>query len=110
MAASAHRQVTADLVGLSQDARAKFPAVKEAAERALMKLRAAAANEALRVSELLTPHLLVLMNPASPADMSLMSLSCIQRLIAVDAVVPGDEIGILHAIQAQVCSLVLPVW
>jgi len=105
MASQSHRQVTSDLVGLSQNARSKFPAVKEAAERALMKLRTLNHSEDLRVSELLTPHLLVLMNAASPADMSLSSLTCIQRLIAVDAVVPGDEIGILHAIQAQVWFL-----
>ncbi len=105
MASSAHRQATADLVALSQSARTKFPAVKEAAERALMKLRASSATAALRVSELLTPYLLVLMNPASPADMSLTSLTCIQRLVALDAIVPGDEIGILHAIQTQVWSM-----
>ena len=105
--AAASRQITADLVTLSQACRSNFPAVKEACERALMKFRSSGQGNNLRVAELLTPHLLVLMNAASPARLSLSALTYVQRLVALDAVVPGEEIGILHAVYSQVSGFAL---
>ena len=111
MAASVQAIVEADLRTLSLEARRRHPEVKEAAERALQRLRTAVPEGAspaeqaaalAQAEEVLLPFTMALA-PRSDA-MPLCALGAIQRLISHRAIAPPQLPGIISQLLARVQS------
>lgn len=77
----------ADLRALSTEARRKYPAVKDAAEHAILKLRSLSdPSEIAQNDDIIRIFLLAC--EVKTVKLSVLGLSCLQKLIAHDAVAP----------------------
>ncbi|CAI5508745.1 unnamed protein product [Closterium sp. Naga37s-1] len=109
----------ADLRSISAEARRRFPAVKDAAERGILKLRSLAGPEAISRSDELLRIFLLACDTRQPRLCAL-GLSCVQKLVANNAVPPAALPDILttlrehadgseEAVQLKVLQTVLTV-
>ncbi|KAJ7563609.1 hypothetical protein O6H91_03G117100 [Diphasiastrum complanatum] len=88
----------ADLRSLSSEARRKYPAVKDAAEHAILKIRNFSdPSQIARNDDILRIFLLAC--DAKNAKLSVIGLSCLQKLIAHDAVAPSALPQILATLK-----------
>lgn len=99
----AARQVSADLVSLSQAAKHRLPPVTQAAERALLTLRSLQrSGEPLRSKDFLTPFLLAMREPAADTSILLHAMGAVHRQVTLDTVQAKSVPELLQAIREQV--------
>jgi hypothetical protein len=111
------KAVEADLRSLSGSelARKKHPAVKEAAERGILKLRFLRSEYASKITveevpsrtlfqsqDLISPFLLACNHSDAGSKLVTLSLASVQRLIAFDAVAPSDAPHVMRVLLIQV--------
>ncbi|GBG74470.1 hypothetical protein CBR_g18881 [Chara braunii] len=87
-----------DLRSLCQEARRKYPPVKEAAERALLKLRSVSDPESLAKSDDVM-RTFVIACETKNLKLTVIGLACLQKLIAHDAVAPAALGQILSVLK-----------
>ncbi|CAE7669863.1 MON2, partial [Symbiodinium sp. KB8] len=98
----AARQVSADLVSLSQAAKHRLPPVTQAAERALLTLRSLQrSGEPLRAKDFLTPFLLAMREPAADTSILLHAMGAVHRQVTLDTVQAKSVPELLQAIREQ---------
>ncbi|KAL2622814.1 hypothetical protein R1flu_003019 [Riccia fluitans] len=88
----------ADLRALSAEARRKYPLVKDAAEHAILKLRSQSDPAQLAKSDDIVRTFLLACEPKN-VKLSALGLSCMQKLIAHDAVAPTALPPILSTLK-----------
>ncbi|KAL3691163.1 hypothetical protein R1sor_004814 [Riccia sorocarpa] len=88
----------ADLRALSAEARRKYPQVKDAAEHAILKLRSQSDPAQLAKSDDIVRTFLLACEPKN-VKLSALGLSCMQKLIAHDAVAPAALPPILSTLK-----------
>ncbi|CAL9055746.1 unnamed protein product [Musa banksii] len=87
-----------DLRALSVEARRRYPAVKDAAEHAILKLRSLSSpNEIAHNEDILRIFLMAC--DVKSVKLSVIGLSCLQKLIAHDAVTPSAVKYILSTLK-----------
>lgn len=87
-----------DLRALSSEARRKFPAVKDAAEHAILKLRSLSSpSEIAHNADILRIFLMAC--EVKSVKLSVIGLSCLQKLISHHAVVPSAVKEILSTLK-----------
>lgn len=88
----------ADLRALSTEARRRYPAVKDAAEHAILKLRSLSGpNEIAHNEDILRIFLMAC--EVKTVKLSVIGLSCLQKLISHDAVAPSALKEILATLK-----------
>eukprot|EP00850_Spirogloea_muscicola_P011262 SM000069S20699 [mRNA] locus=s69:305828:318440:+ [translate_table: standard] len=90
----------ADLRALSSESRRRFPAVKDAAEHGIIKLRSLPDAEAIANSEDVL-RIFTMACEVKQVKLSVIGLSCLQKLIAHDAVAPTALPQILTTLKEQ---------
>jgi hypothetical protein len=109
------RSVEEDLRSLSDEARKKYPVVKEAAERGILKLRAmreqyaaaikvesAPSTAMFRSEDILRPFLLACNHNDATVKMVTITLQGMQRLAQRDAINGADMPNIMRVLLIQV--------
>ncbi|XP_072952390.1 uncharacterized protein [Typha angustifolia] len=87
-----------DLRALSSEARRRYPAVKDAAEHAILKLRSLSSpNEIAQNDDILRIFLMAC--DVKSVKLSVIGLSCLQKLISHDAVAPSALKEILSTLK-----------
>ncbi|KAI3445217.1 hypothetical protein Pfo_001882, partial [Paulownia fortunei] len=93
-----HDVLESDLRALSAEARRRYPAVKDAAEHAILKLRSLAApNEIAHNEDIL--RIFVMACEVKNVKLSVIGLSCLQKLISHDAIAPSALKEILSTLK-----------
>ncbi|KAI5676523.1 hypothetical protein M9H77_07473 [Catharanthus roseus] len=91
----------ADLRALSTEARRRYPAVKDAAEHAILKLRSLSGpNEIAHNEDILRIFLMAC--EVKTVKLSVIGLSCLQKLISHDAVAPSALKEILATLKDEI--------
>ncbi|CAA0836755.1 ARM repeat superfamily protein [Striga hermonthica] len=87
-----------DLRALSAEARRRYPAVKDAAEHAILKLRSLASPNEIAHNEDIF-RIFVMACEVKNVKLSVIGLSCLQKLIAHDAIAPSFLTEILTTLK-----------
>ncbi|KAM3287601.1 protein MON2 isoform X3 [Capsicum chacoense] len=87
-----------DLRALSAEARRRYPAVKDAAEHAILKLRCLSSPSEIANNEDILKIFLMACEVRT-VKMSVIGLSCLQKLISHDVVAPSALKEILHTLK-----------
>lgn len=87
-----------DLRALSAEARRRYPAVKDAAEHAILKLRSLASPDEIAHNEDIV-RIFVMACEVRNAKLSAIGLSCLQKLISHDAIAPSALKEILATLK-----------
>ena len=100
---SSTKLIEGDLVALAAETSRCLPAVKEAAERALLELRSPSklAPESLK-AHCLAPLLIACNHSDAPKKVLFLSLGALQRLVTSDGVAPRDLASIARVLEIQV--------
>ncbi|CAH2044565.1 unnamed protein product, partial [Thlaspi arvense] len=88
----------ADLRALSAEARRRYPAVKDGAEHAILKLRSSSSASDLSSNDDILRIFLMACGVRN-TKLSVIGLSCLQKLISHDAVEPSSLKEILHTLK-----------
>jgi hypothetical protein len=88
----------ADLRALSAEARRRYPAVKDGAEHAILKLRSSSSASDLSSNEDILRIFLMACGVRN-TKLSVIGLSCLQKLISHDAVEPSSLKEILYTLK-----------
>ncbi|KAK8919357.1 hypothetical protein KSP39_PZI021141 [Platanthera zijinensis] len=87
-----------DLRALSAEARRRYPAVKDAAEHAILKLRSLSGSSEIALNEDLV-RIFLMACDARSVKLSVIGLSCLQKLISHDAVATSALKDILSTLK-----------
>ncbi|KAL0397342.1 UNVERIFIED_CONTAM: protein MON2 [Sesamum calycinum] len=87
-----------DLRALSAEARRRYPAVKDAAEHAILKLRSMASPDEIAHNEDIL-RIFLMACEVKNVKLSVIGLSCLQKLISHDAIAPSALKEILFALK-----------
>ncbi|KAL6548651.1 hypothetical protein OROGR_009072 [Orobanche gracilis] len=87
-----------DLRALSAEARRRYPAVKDAAEHAILKLRSLASPTEIALNEDIF-MIFVMACEVRNVKLSVIGLSCLQKLISHDAIAPSALTEILNTLK-----------
>nr|GMD46766.1 protein MON2 homolog isoform X1 [Ipomoea batatas] len=87
-----------DLRALSAEARRRYPAVKDAAEHAILKLRSLSSPSEIAHSEDIL-NIFLMACEVRTVKLSVIGLSCLQKLISHDAVAPSALKEILNTLK-----------
>ncbi|KAK6139372.1 hypothetical protein DH2020_026880 [Rehmannia glutinosa] len=87
-----------DLRALSAEARRRYPAVKDAAEHAILKLRSLASSNEIAHNEDIF-RIFVMACEVKNVKLSVIGLSCLQKLISHDAIAPSALKEILSTLK-----------
>ncbi|KAL6528116.1 hypothetical protein OROHE_015066 [Orobanche hederae] len=87
-----------DLRALSAEARRRYPAVKDAAEHAILKLRSLASPNEIALNEDIF-MIFVMACEVRNVKLSVIGLSCLQKLISHDAIAPSALTEILNTLK-----------
>ncbi|KAL6582310.1 hypothetical protein OROMI_006324 [Orobanche minor] len=87
-----------DLRALSAEARRRYPAVKDAAEHAILKLRSLASPNEIALNEDIF-MIFVMAYEVRNVKLSVIGLSCLQKLISHDAIAPSALTEILNTLK-----------
>ncbi|XP_047946837.1 protein MON2 homolog [Salvia hispanica] len=87
-----------DLRSLSAEARRRYPAIKDAAEHAILKLRSMASPSEIAHNEDIL-RIFVMACEVRNAKLSVIGLSCLQKLISHDAIAPSALKDILSTLK-----------
>ncbi|XP_074581344.1 uncharacterized protein LOC141837874 isoform X2 [Curcuma longa] len=87
-----------DLRALSAEARRRYPAVKDAAEHAILKLRSLSCPTEIAHNEDIL-HIFLMACDVKSTKLSVIGLSCLQKLIAHNAVAPSAVKDILSTLK-----------
>ncbi|KAL6961723.1 hypothetical protein U1Q18_030379 [Sarracenia purpurea var. burkii] len=91
-----------DLRALSVEARRRYPAVKDGAEHAILKLRSLSSPSEIAHNEDIL-RIFLMACEVKNVKLSVIGLSCLQKLISHDAVAPSALKEILATLK-DVCS------
>ncbi|KAL6582307.1 hypothetical protein OROMI_006321 [Orobanche minor] len=89
-----------DLRALSAEARRRYPAVKDAAEHAILKLRSLASPNEIALNEDIF-MIFVMACEVRNVKLSVIGLSCLQKLISHDAIAPSALTEILNTLKER---------
>ncbi|KAG6497332.1 hypothetical protein ZIOFF_045231 [Zingiber officinale] len=89
-----------DLRALSAEARRRYPAVKDAAEHAILKLRSLSCPTEIAHNEDIL-HIFLMACDVKSTKLSVIGLSCLQKLIAHNAVAPSAVKDILSTLKEE---------
>ncbi|PKU60483.1 hypothetical protein MA16_Dca028156 [Dendrobium catenatum] len=98
-----------DLRALSAEARRRYPAVKDAAEHAILKLRSLSGPSEIAHNEDIV-RIFLMACDARSVKLSVIGLSCLQKLISHDAVAPSalkDILSTLKDVSLRVLSILV---
>ena len=103
--------IESDLAAISQESRRAVPAVKEAAEHALLELRRAQAGGPrdrlgwrTLVSQCLQPVYLACNHIDAPRALLVVAMSALQRAVVADALLSGEYLNVVRVLEIQAGS------
>lgn len=103
--------IESDLATISQESRRAVPAVKEAAEHALLELRRAQAGGPrdrlgwrTLVSQCLQPVYLACNHIDAPRALLVIAMSALQRAVVADALLSGEYLNVVRVLEIQAGS------
>ena len=107
------RILEGDLATISQESRRAVPAVKEAAEQALLELRRAQHGGPPRddlgwrslISQCLQPVYLACNHRDAPRALLTVAMAALQRAVVADALLSGEYLNVVRVLEIQVWRL-----